>query len=1050
MARLAGISKALYFPTQARILDEIAALPLAEKGRSGVILDPCAGEGAAAVLARAWGMVPYGVELDDGRAATAHAAFKALGGACLSGSIHQLHVTGDADCLLLNPPYEGTGRTERESNATEARRQEIHFLRIAIKWLRINGLLIYVVPVHVAKSHEFAQVARHYLTGIRIFRYPKPEYDEFKQCVVLAQRSRGSGGWIDSIQAWPRPGQCSNETWGPYALGGTAIDDRYWDWTVPEADRVAIPFTAKLVGQAPESYVPAPGEGAWKHLIESTRPLSAETERPLRPLREGHMAMLLAAGCLDGTEITEENGTRVLVKGASTKVIVRRTDEEAEKTYETERFSSRLATLNLTDGTVSALSLDENPDAVKAWFERHGSALAEAVRTRFPPRVTDLDVEQIAIPVRAPGLLPGCSFPVFLFCQRAAAVATTKAWQLGKSACISGEMGCGKTAVSIAAVVLRARDAGGKWIVQCPSHLVKKWLREIRIMTGAPGMTAKKISEVDTFFASDCCFLVLGKEMAKLGARWRAAFVRTKTRHEVDQEYTATEPGTDWYGRVIEREVTRTRRVKRETTELRCPRCGKAASRGVVEDMPLLYHEKELAEDKMRCANHLVDGHGRTQTCGEALWSSRALTDKGTKRWPLASYINRRYRRQYGFIADECHQIASADSDQARAAQKLTSTAGRILYMTGTLYGGRASSIFHLLYKISHEFRRVYGYKDADQFVKTYGLLERVLDEKESTSTYGTRRGNSGGRLREIPGAHPGMIRLLLPFTTFIRLADLGLALPPFTETVEILEPDEAIATASGEYLDALRPVLRQYPQILGQYFMAGLGWPDRPDLEEIISVKHWDGREEELARLPALADVSQAKDDRVVEICQAELALGRKCAVYFTQTDKRDPQPRIAARLRAAGLRVEILRGNVAPDAREDWLREREDSFDVLLLNGRLVETGLDLYWAVTMIQMSCEFSIHSLRQYTRRSWRLGQTREVKVIYLGYAQTLQAPAMDLIAKKMRAAELIDGSEAGGLAQHDAGGGDFFLTLAREAVKGAAEERVLRRAGRYR
>lgn len=69
------------------------------------------------------------------------------------------------------------------------------------------------------------------------------------------------------------------------------------------------------------------------------------------------------------------------------------------------------------------------------------------------------------------------------------------------------------------------------------------------------------------------------------------------------------------------------------------------------------------------------------------------------------------------------------------------------------------------------------------------------------------------------------------------------------------------------------------------------------------------------------------------------------------------------------------------------------------------------------------------------RRSWRLGQSKPVRVIFLAYAGTMQALAMNLIARKMRAAELVDGDENGGLAQFDEAGGNFLLELAQEAMK---------------
>ena len=48
-------------------------------------------------------------------------------------------------------------------------------------------------------------------------------------------------------------------------------------------------------------------------------------------------------------------------------------------------------------------------------------------------------------------------------------------------------------------------------------------------------------------------------------------------------------------------------------------------------------------------------------------------------------------------------------------------------------------------------------------------------------------------------------------------------------------------------------------------------------------------------------------------------------------------------------------------------------------------------------------------MRQASRRAWRLGQSKDCRVYYLHYAQTMQARAMQLMARKMAAAMALDG-----------------------------------------
>lgn len=94
-----------------------------------------------------------------------------------------------------------------------------------------------------------------------------------------------------------------------------------------------------------------------------------------------------------------------------------------------------------------------------------------------------------------------------------------------------------------------------------------------------------------------------------------------------------------------------------------------------------------------------------------------------------------------------------------------------------------------------------------------------------------------------------------------------------------------------------------------------------------------------------------------------------------------------------------------------------------------------MDLLFAHTIVQYGTEYSLATLRQSIRRSWRLGQTKPIRVIFLAYSGTMQATALDLISKKMRAAELVDGDESGGLAQHDSDGGNMLLEIAHRVLE---------------
>jgi len=109
-----------------------------------------------------------------------------------------------------------------------------------------------------------------------------------------------------------------------------------------------------------------------------------------------------------------------------------------------------------------------------------------------------------------------------------------------------------------------------------------------------------------------------------------------------------------------------------------------------------------------------------------------------------------------------------------------------------------------------------------------------------------------------------------------------------------------------------------------------------------------------------------------------------------------------------------------------------------VLLCNPRLVETGLDLLDFPTMIFYEIEYSLYTLMQAARRSWRLGQTRPVEVYWPCYKDTMEHRAVALIGRKVAAASLVYGDEAAAALAEQAGAGRSLLhELAQEVVRGA-------------
>ena len=61
------------------------------------------------------------------------------------------------------------------------------------------------------------------------------------------------------------------------------------------------------------------------------------------------------------------------------------------------------------------------------------------------------------------------------------------------------------------------------------------------------------------------------------------------------------------------------------------------------------------------------------------------------------------------------------------------------------------------------------------------------------------------------------------------------------------------------------------------------------------------------------------------------------------------------------------------------------------------------------TLIWYETDCSVYVMRQASRRPWRIGQTRPVKVVFMSYQNTLQADALKLVAKKLQSSLAVEG-----------------------------------------
>lgn len=316
MARLASQAKMGYFPTPPDIIDHIkTGLSLPGPGHYR-LLDTCCGEGKAlAQLAAGLSEVTtYGVELDEQRFKTAS---QKLHHVVWGDALNELKISTRSFSLLwLNPPYDWH---------EDGGRLETQFLWAHRRYLVRGGWLVFIIP-HRALRDAAESLSK--LANLQIYAFTKPDYDMFKQVVVLAQNKDSDNALqlavIKSYAAWH-----PEEVWErlpktneipPGSIVLPSSPDRQINFS---SERLDMEKAAAIVAKSP----------LWPELEAATAAKNLHDIRPLAPLRQGHLAMLLAGGLMNGE--VEKDGRRLVIKGSVEKKV--ETETEVTNTHLIER-----------------------------------------------------------------------------------------------------------------------------------------------------------------------------------------------------------------------------------------------------------------------------------------------------------------------------------------------------------------------------------------------------------------------------------------------------------------------------------------------------------------------------------------------------------------------------------------------------------------------------------------------------------------------------------------------------------------------------------------
>ena len=428
------------------------------------------------------------------------------------------------------------------------------------------------------------------------------------------------------------------------------------------------------------------------------------------------------------------------------------------------------------------------------------------------------------------------------------------------------------------------------------------------------------------------------------------------------------------------------------------------------------------------------------------------------RRYAVIEFIGRYLPQFFDFgIADEVHELKGGDTAQGNALGTLASCAKKLIILTGTLLGGYADDVYNILFRADPAKMLEHGFEHQEgvrPFMETYGLLETITTIEPAENACSEAKVTR--RVRRRPGASPQLFGdFLMSMAAFLSLEDIAYVLPPYREEVVRVEMDEPLREAYERLEEAIKRALKEHrgnSSVISVGMNALLLYPDRPFGIGTLYGSEYDpesGRRERfvIAEPEDLDEsVLYAKERKLLEEIQSSLNRGRKVHVFAVYTRTRDVTRRLERILQREGIRVVVLTSDVKPELRESWYeRQARQGVQVVIAHPKLVSLGLDLLEYKDLIFWETGYSLYTLRQASRRSWRIGQTEEVTVKYFAYAQTAQETCLRLMGRKLLVAMGMEGKFSADGLQAAGEDDDMLMAMARELVteKGIGESAEL-------
>ena len=711
------------------------------------------------------------------------------------------------------------------------------------------------------------------------------------------------------------------------------------------------------------------------------------------------------------------------------------------------------------NNTDTASELMEFTDGLDSYLNIFGDTLAQRIQQSFEPKF-DPQTEEYSEYVN--NYDDSCFHNgIDLYnAQKATIQAAVNNLNVNDVTYVIGEMGCGKTAIgSGIAYAHHNKKSGMTNVVMCPSHLVEKWKREVeKLVPNAKGYIIHEVKDLISIERKiknkhklENSFLIISKEAAKFSYEMRPCTIWSNFKDSFvcpccgQVLKKKVRVGSGQSAITMIRDFEKLDMIKPLVMNSTCTNTIMKynTKTNIMEEVdcnaslwaPLNKYDNNTGWIKLGKSGWIMQKHiddlfnlfanRQTLTKKERELFSRIVEAKNTlddgdklkgmkapRKYSIAKYIRERFKGSIDyFLADEIH-LYKGNSLQGQAMADITSASKYFIGLTGTLLNGYASGLFYILYRTLPKLMKSEGfdYESEGEFMRQYGVVQK-------NSKFELRNGGRGERIglgteKPLPGVSPLLFtNFLLENAVFVSLSDMDGGLPSYEEIPISIEMDDELKQAYGVLETELRNCCSWGGgggmKVMGSLLQTLSVYPDMPyDQPEVL---HPDTNEI-LVTPPELQPGLRNKENAILELVQEKIDNGEKVLIYYEWTNRTDVAQKLTALFKDNGINSVVLNSSVKAIEREEWIdNQLSKGIDVLICNPKLVETGLDLLAFTNIVFYQIGYNIFTMRQASRRSWRLSQTEDIKVYFMYYEGTIQSQALSLMATKMQASMAIEG-----------------------------------------